>query len=103
MKILFHLKGGQKGELLLNLIFPDYPNGSDGENGNDNNAPENEKETDNAVSNSAGCAYTPVMVEVRGVEPLFKREVKILSTYLADLFFCCAGAVGRQSARGLEC
>lgn len=25
MKVLFHLKGGQKNELLLNLIFPDYP------------------------------------------------------------------------------
>ena len=25
MKVLFHLKGGQQGELLLNLIFPDYP------------------------------------------------------------------------------
>ncbi len=34
MKVLFHLKGGQQGELLLNLIFPDYPdgNGNDGEN-----------------------------------------------------------------------
>ncbi len=28
MKILFHPKGGQKGELLLNLIFPDYPDGN---------------------------------------------------------------------------
>ena len=31
MKVLFHLKGGQKEELLLNLIFPDYPDGN-GEN-----------------------------------------------------------------------
>ena len=34
MKILFHLKGGQKEELILNLIFPDYPDGSNDENGN---------------------------------------------------------------------
>ena len=27
MKILFHLKGGQQSELLLNLIFPEYPDG----------------------------------------------------------------------------
>lgn len=38
MKILFHLKGGQQGELLLNLIFPDYPDGhgNDGENAKKN-------------------------------------------------------------------
>ena len=58
MKILFHLKGGQKGELLLNLIFPDYPDGN-GENANE--SPENEKETDKSVSQSSRCAYTPVM------------------------------------------
>ena len=70
MKILFHLKGGQQGELLLNLIFPDYPDrhGNDGENAHE--MPENEKETDKSVSLSSGCAYTPVMVETRGVEPL---------------------------------
>ena len=28
MKVLFHLKNGQKNELLLNLIFPDYPDGN---------------------------------------------------------------------------
>ena len=32
MKVLFHLKGGQKEELLLNLIFPDYPDGNESEN-----------------------------------------------------------------------
>ncbi len=66
MKVIFNLKSGQKNELLLNLIFPDYPdgNGDTGENG------AKEKETDNSVSNSEGCAYTPVMVELRGVEPL---------------------------------
>ncbi len=66
MKVIFNLKGEQQNELLLNLIFPDYPDGNDGEN--ENSA--KEKETDNSVSNSAGCAYTPVMVETRGVEPL---------------------------------
>ena len=65
MKVLFHLKSGQQNELLLNLIFPDYPdgNGDTGENG------AKEKETDNSVSNSEGCAYTPVMVDHRGLEP----------------------------------
>ena len=66
MKVIFNLKGEQQNELLLNLIFPDYPDGNDGEN--ENSA--KEKETDNSVSNSAGCAYTPVMVEIRGFEPL---------------------------------
>ena len=57
MKVIFNLKGGQKNELLLNLIFPDYPdgNGGDGENS------VKEKETENSVSQS-GCSYTPVMV-----------------------------------------
>ena len=60
MKVIFNLKGEQQNELLLNLIFPDYPDGNGGEN--ENSA--KEKETDNSVSNSAGCAYTPVMVEL---------------------------------------
>ena len=66
MKVLFHLKGGQQGELLLNLIFPDYPDGhgDDGENAHE--MPENERETDKSVSLSSGCAYTPVLVEIRG-------------------------------------
>ncbi len=69
MKVLFHLKSGQQNELLLNLIFPDYPdgNGDTGENG------AKEKETDNSVSNSEGCAYTPVMVEIIGLEPMTSR------------------------------
>ncbi len=66
MKVIFNLKSGQKNELLLNLIFPDYPDGDGGEV--ENGA--KEKETDNSVSNSEGCAYTPVMVEIRGFEPL---------------------------------
>ncbi len=64
MKVLFNLKGGQKNELLLNLIFPYYPDGNVSEN--ENSA--KEKETENSVSQS-GCSYTPVMVHSTGVEP----------------------------------
>ena len=70
VKILFHLKGGQqKGELLLNLIFPDYPDGCGGSGsgsggGSGGVAPEIEKESpDEVLSSSLGCAYTPVVVE----------------------------------------
>ena len=73
MKILFHLKGGQQSELLLNLIFPEYPDRHGEEERNGDKMPENEKETDKAVSNSdvnAECAYTSRLVETRGVEPL---------------------------------
>ena len=65
MKVLFHLKSGQQNELLLNLIFPDYPDGNESED----EKSAKEKETENSVSLS-GCAYTPVMVEIRGFEPL---------------------------------
>ena len=67
MKVLFHLKGGQQGELLLNLIFPDYPDGHGDGGENAKKMPENEKETDKAVSNSdinAECAYTSRLVEI---------------------------------------
>ena len=82
MKVLFHLKGGQQGELLLNLIFPDYP---DGHGDNDENAhkmPENEKETDKAVSNSdvnAECAYTSRLVEVTRLALVYQRKTIRLS------------------------
>ncbi len=69
MKVIFNLKKGQQNELLLNLIFPDYPDGNDGED--ENGA--KEKEVDISTSNSdvnAGCAYTSRLVEIRGVEPL---------------------------------
>ena len=66
MKVLFNLKSGQQNELLLNLIFPDYPDGNGGED--ENSA--KEKETDKSVSNSEGCAYTPVMVGTTGLEPV---------------------------------
>ncbi len=73
MKVLFHLKGGQQGELLLNLLFPDYPDGHGDDGEIAQKMPENEKETDKAVSFSdinAECAYTSRLVELRGVEPL---------------------------------
>ena len=69
MKVIFNLKKGQQNELLLNLIFPDYPDGNDGEN--ENSA--KEKEVDISTSNSdvnAGCAYTSRMVEIVGLEPM---------------------------------
>ncbi len=58
------LKSGQENELLLNLIFPDYP---DFGGGADENSAK-EKETENSVSQS-GCSYTPVMVHLQGLEP----------------------------------
>ena len=70
MKVIFNLKGEQQNELLLNLIFPDYPDGNDGEN--ENSA--KEKETDNSVSNSEGCAYTPVMCLVDKNTAVAKTE-----------------------------
>ena len=89
MKVLFHLKGGQQGELLLNLLFPDYPDGhgDDGENAHE--MPENEKETDKSVSLSSGCAYTPVMVEIIGLEPMAscmssKRSNQLCYTSVRD-------------------
>ncbi len=68
MKVLFNLKGGQKNELLLNLIFPDYP---DGNGGADENSAK-EKETENSVSQS-GCSYTPVMVRMKRLELPHRR------------------------------
>ena len=61
MKVLFHLKGGQKEELLLNLIFLDYPNGN-GENESETEQSAKEKEADNSTSLS-GCSYTPRLVK----------------------------------------
>ena len=69
MKVIFNLKGGQKNELLLNLIFPDYPDGNGGEDENGTK----EKEVENSTSNSdvnAGCAYTSRVVEMMGIEPI---------------------------------
>ena len=78
MKVLFNLKSGQKNELLLNLIFPDYP---DGNGGADENGAK-EKETENSVSLS-GCSYTPVMVHPKGFEPLTFRSVAECSIQLS--------------------
>ncbi len=86
MKVLFHLKGGQQGELLLNLIFPGYPDGQDGGE-NAQKMPENEKETDKSVSNSdinAECAYTSLLVELRGLAPRsYGIQASFLHTYSA--------------------
>ena len=73
MKVLFNLKSGQQNELLLNLIFHDYPDngGTEGAESGANGI--NEKETDTSVSNLTGCAYTPVMVEVTGLAPVYQR------------------------------
>ncbi len=41
------------GQVLLNFIFPDYPDGDGGGNGNRNKTPKiKKKETDKAVSDS---------------------------------------------------
>ena len=66
MKVIFNLKGGQKNELLLNLIFPDYPDGN-GDNGGEDENSAKEKEVDISTSNSdvnAECAYTSRVVEI---------------------------------------
>lgn len=84
MKVLFHLKGGQKEELILNLIFPDYPDGNGNEDESNNEKSAKEKETENSASLS-GCSYTPAMVEVTGLEPttfwsLTRRATKLRYT-----------------------
>ncbi len=69
MKVIFNLKGEQQNELLFNLIFPDYPDGDGVEVKNG----AKEKETDNSVSYSEGCAYTSRVVEIIGLEPMTSR------------------------------
>ena len=78
MKVLFHLKGGQKEELLLNLIFSDYPDGSESET----EQSAKEKETENSVS-SSGCSYTPRLVNDKGFEPLTFASVAQRSIQLS--------------------
>ncbi len=53
----FHLKNEQKNKLLLNLLFPDYPDGHGEEEGNGNKIPQR-KETDKSVPLSSGYSYT---------------------------------------------
>ncbi len=67
MKVLFHLKGGQKEELLLNLIFPNYPDGN-GENESETEQSAKEKEADKSTSLS-GCSYTPRLVTSTEMNP----------------------------------
>ena len=62
MRLLKPHKAEQQNELLLNLIFPDYPDGDGGENENS----VKEKEVDISTSNSdvnARCAYTSLVVD----------------------------------------
>ncbi len=61
MKVLFHLKDGQKKKLLLNLIFPYYPDGYDENESNDEQSVK-EKEADKSASFS-GCSHTPHLVK----------------------------------------
>ncbi len=83
MKMLFNLKSGQKNELLLNLIFPDYP---DSNGGADENSTK-EKETENSVSQS-GCSYTPVMVHPKRLELPTFRSVAERSIQLSYECIC---------------
>lgn len=65
MKIVFHLKGGQQdGELLLNIIFPNYP---------DNSECIDNKKSGKALSDVRGGSYTPDVVGVIGLEPMTSR------------------------------
>ena len=64
--------------------------------------PENEKETDKAVSNSdvnAECAYTSRLVEVRGVEPRSNRPLTLTSTCLSGVLRSLTSARRRASDR----
>ncbi len=83
LKVLFNLKSGQKNELLLNLIFPDYP---DRNGGADENSTK-EKETENSVSQS-GCSYTPVMVHPKRLELPTFRSVAERSIQLSYECIC---------------
>lgn len=69
------MKSGQKEELLLNLIFPDYfndnsNNESEGKGEGESNDKQSakEKEAANATSLS-GCSYTPRLVTSTEMNP----------------------------------
>ena len=72
------LYGGQKEELLLNLIFPDYPDGNESED----EKSAKEKEADISTSLS-GCSYTPRLVNNKGFEPLTFASVAQRSIQLS--------------------
>ena len=66
MKILYNLKGGQQGEVLLSLIFDDYPDGNGG-----GTSGGNKKESDETLSlndDKNGGSFTSYVVEVPRVE-----------------------------------
>ena len=85
------MKGGQKEELLLNLIFPDYPDGN-GENGSVTEQSAKEKEADKSTSNSAGCSYTPRLVTSTEMNPnpckWIIGVISILSIKFIKVCFC---------------
>ncbi len=90
MKVLFHLKGGQKEELLLNLIFPDYPDGNESDESEDEQSAK-EKETENSVSLSE-CSYTPRLVISTEMNPnpckWIIGVISILSIKFIKVCFC---------------
>ena len=73
IKILFHLKGGQKEALMMNLIFPDYPD--------DKTTEPTATDTTNSILNIKG-AYTPAVVETPGIDPGSDWNLVRTSTYL---------------------
>ncbi len=89
--MLCHLKGGQKEELLLNLIFPVYPDGN-GENESETEQSAKEKEVDKSTSNSAGCSYTPRLVTSTEMNPnpckWIIGVISILSIKFIKVCFC---------------
>ena len=61
-------------------IFSDYPDGHGDDGENTQKMPENEKETDKAVSDSdinAECAYTSRLVEMGGLVRSFATEQRL--------------------------
>ena len=71
VKVICHLKGGQdKHELLLNLIFPDYPDGDNNDGGTTKKSDESLSTNDEQVKNSnvGESSYTSPLVEIISFE-----------------------------------
>lgn len=85
------MKGGQKEELLLNLIFSVYPDGN-GENESETEQSAKEKEVDKSTSNSAGCSYTPRLVTSTEMNPnacnWIVGGISILAVKFIKFYFC---------------
>lgn len=93
------MKSGQKEELLLNLIFPDYfndnsNNESEGKGEGESNDKQSakEKEADKSTSNSAGCSYTPRLVTSTEMNPnacnWIVGGISILAVKFIKFYFC---------------